>query len=305
MILRAILILVCFPLAIFGQESPTSFKVMAWNILHGGKDIPQGVEKVIEIIQEIDPDVVLMVETYGAGPTIANALGLHFHLIAPEGTALGDDRINLSIFSRFPFGDRIDTEFPFYLGGREVLVGDQSIRFFSNWFHYDPWEDAPEQLGMSAEELLSWEQTGKKYEMLQKVLPYFEKFTPETDSFPMILGGDMNTPSHLDWGEKTQEIHQGLIVPWNTTKVLQDLGLKDAYRAFYPNPLTHPGITWNTPEKKDEHRIDYIFYKGQNLKLLKAESYHAFLGEPLLLNGNKIPYPSDHGFVVSTFEIMR
>ena len=46
----------------------TSFKVMAWNILHGGNDIENGQENVAKIIKEINPDVILMVETYGSGP---------------------------------------------------------------------------------------------------------------------------------------------------------------------------------------------------------------------------------------------
>ena len=139
--------------------------------------------------------------------------------------------------------------------------------------------------------------------MLQKVIPYFKKYAPDADSIPLIIGGDMNTPSHLDWGEESKEIHNELVVPWYTTRVLEDMGLIDSYRQAYPNPLTHPGITWNAKGKKDEHRIDYIFYKGYQLNLIESKSYQAYLGEPLELNGKKIPYPSDHGFVLSTFDI--
>ena len=35
---------------------------MAWNILHGGNDIENGPQNVIQIIKEINPDVILMVE---------------------------------------------------------------------------------------------------------------------------------------------------------------------------------------------------------------------------------------------------
>ncbi len=112
------------------QERPVTFKVMAWNILHGANDIPNGVENAIDIIKEINPDVILMVETYGSGKRIADALGYNFHLIAKEGTALNDKHINLSIFSKFPFGERIDTKHPFYLGGREIIINHKKIRFF-------------------------------------------------------------------------------------------------------------------------------------------------------------------------------
>lgn len=285
------------------QKQSKTFKVMAWNILHGANDSKDGKAHAIRIIREINPDVILMVETYGSGKIIADSLGYNFHLIAPEGTPLNDKNVNLSIISRYPFGERIDTNFPFYLGGREIIIQNQRIRFFSNWFHYLPWENEPEKLGKTVEELLVWEKSGAKYEMIQKVLPYIKKYAVETDSIPMILGGDLNTPSHLDWTAKTRKIHNNLVVPWYSTKVLQDIGLVDTYRTLNPNPITHPGITWHTKGENDDHRIDYIFYKSPKLKAIKSESYKVFFDETIKLNGKEILYPSDHGFVVTTFEI--
>ena len=127
-----------------GQKN--SFKVMAWNILHGGNDIENGPENVAKIIKEINPDIVLMVETYGSGPFIANYLNYNFHLIASKETPLDDKSVNLSIYSKYNFGKRIDTKFPFYLGGIEIPVNGKTIRFFSNWFHYLPWYNEPEKM---------------------------------------------------------------------------------------------------------------------------------------------------------------
>ncbi|MBV6654876.1 MAG: endonuclease/exonuclease/phosphatase family protein [Mameliella sp.] len=285
------------------QNPPIQLKVMAWNILHGGNDLEEGPAKVIEIIDEIDPNIVLMVETYGSGPKIANALGCHFHLIAAEDTALDDESVNLSIFSKYPFGERIDNSFPFYLGGRSVRIGRHDIRVFSNWFHYLPWLDAPEKAGWNAEELLTWEKNGKRYKMLQKVLPYFKHYAAEADSIPMIVGGDMNTPSHLDWGPETQHLHNDLVVPWETTRSLERVGLMDAFRVVHPNPVAHSGITWDTPNAVDEHRIDYVFYKGLDLEPVSAQTYFAHFGESLFLNGKRLPFPSDHGIVVTTFQL--
>ncbi|MFD1614149.1 endonuclease/exonuclease/phosphatase family protein [Gelatiniphilus marinus] len=278
---------------------------MTWNILHGANDIINGKENAIAIIKEIDPDVILMVETYGSGKDIADALGYNFHLIAPKGTALNDKGTNLSIFSKYPFGNRIDTEYPFYLGGIEIIINNQKVRFFSNWFHYLPWNDAPENMGKTTNELLEWEKTGARYDMLQNVLPYLKKYASQTDSIPIVFGGDMNTPSHLDWGENTKTIHNNLVVPWNTTKQLEKLGLIDTYRTLNPNPLTHPGITWNTEAKNDSHRIDYIFYKGAKLKSVNSKSYHAYFNKPITINGKAFLYPSDHGFVVTAFKLLK
>lgn len=297
--LSSVLIIFFCPL-VNGQSTTTSFKVMAWNILHGGNDLEDGTNRVIDIVREINPDIILMVETYGSGKFIAETLGYNFHLIAAEGTPLDDKSVNLSIYSKYPFGERIDTEYPFYLGGREVLVDGQKINVFSNWFHYNPWEDVPERLGKSVEELLEWEKTGKKYEMLKKVLPYLKKYS--ANKTPLIIGGDFNAPSHLDWGEETQSMHNGLLVPWYTTKVLEDIGLKDSYREIHHNPVWYPGITWDTKEKVDSHRIDYVFY-NDGLKPLSSITYMAYFGEPIHINNKKITYPSDHGFVVTTFSM--
>ena len=80
----------------------------------------------------VNPDIILMVETYGSGPYISNELGYNFHLIASEDTALNDKSVNLSVFSKFPFGERIDTDFPFFLGGTEIIVHGTKMNFFSN-----------------------------------------------------------------------------------------------------------------------------------------------------------------------------
>ena len=279
-----------------------TFKVMAWNILHGGNDIENGPEKVAKIINEINPDIILMIETYGSGPYIAKYSNLNFHLVASEETPLNDKSVNLSIYSKYAFGKRIDTKFPFYLGGIEIPINGKTIRFFTNWFHYLPWDNEPEKMGKTVEQLLEWEQTESRHKMIQKVLPYLKKFTAETDSIPMIFGGDMNSLSHLDWTKKTKKIHNNLIVPWKATKILDDLGLIDSYRKENPNPITHPGVTWDKKGRKDSHRIDYIFYKGKSIKSIKSNSYNAYFNESIIINDKQIPYPSDHGIVVTTFE---
>jgi len=280
-----------------------TFKVMAWNILHGGNDIENGQQNVVKIIREINPDVILMVETYGSGPYIAKELGYNFHLIAQRGTALDDQSVNLSVFSKFPFGERIDTDYPFFLGGTEIIINDVKMHFFSNWFHYLPWNNEPEKMGKTVEELLEWEKTEHRYKMIQKVLPYFNKYASQSDSIPVIVGGDMNSPSHLDWSEKTKKIHNNLVVPWYATKVFEDMGYTDSFREKNPNPLKKPGITWDNKTRNDSNRIDYIFYKGKNLKAIKSDSYMAFFNEPIKINDKKITYPSDHGIVVTEFKL--
>ena len=299
--IKTLIFFTIFSQQVFAQK--TEFKVMAWSILRSGNQIENGVDNVADMIKEINPDIVLMVETYGSGPYIAKKNGYNFHLVAKEGTALDDKSVNLSIYSKFPFGERIDTDYPFFLGGIEILINNKKVRFFSNWFHYQPWNNKPEDMGKTVQELLEWERTEHRYNMIQKVLPYFEKYAKESDSIPIIVGGDMNSPSHLDWSEKTKNIHNGLVVPWYSTKVFEDLGFTDSFREKNPNPIKHPGITWDHKERDDSHRIDYIFYKGKKLKSTQSKTYMQFFNEQIEINSKSFAYPSDHGIVVTTFKL--
>ena len=46
-------------------------------------------------------------------------------------------------------------------------------------------------MGKTVQELLESERTEHRYNMIQKVLPYFEKYAKESDSIPIIVGGDI------------------------------------------------------------------------------------------------------------------
>ena len=102
----------------------------------------------------------------------------------------------------------------------------------------------------------------------------------------VILGGDFNEPSHLDWIRETKDLydHNGLIIPWTVTLILDNNGFIDTYRTLYPNVLDYPGftfpadnplrpvekLTW-TPNADERERIDYVFYyPHKNIKLKDA-----------------------------------
>lgn len=91
----------------------------------------------------------------------------------------------------------------------------------------------------------------------------------------IILGGDFNEPSHLDWCEATRNMadHQGLVIPWTVTTLLEKEGYADAYRTKFPDPVKYPGYTYPAnnekapveklswvPEADERERIDMIFF---------------------------------------------
>lgn len=145
----------------------------------------------------------------------------------------------------------------------------------------------------------------------------------------VILGGDFNEPSHLDWTEATRNLrdHHNLVIPWDVSMLLEKAGYKDAYREIYPDPLTFPGMTcpadckdaplnklvWS-PEADDRERIDYIMYAPHPGLVLKEVSIIGPKGDIIrgkrALKASSDPiteplgvWPSDHKAVLAVFSL--
>ena len=90
-----------------------------------------------------------------------------------------------------------------------------------------------------------------------------------------IFGGDLNQPSHLDWTEATKGLyeHNGCVVAWPISTTCYAGGMRDAYREVYPDPVTHPAVTWPVSNKDagkitqwaadadERDRIDFVYYR--------------------------------------------
>lgn len=140
----------------------------------------------------------------------------------------------------------------------------------------------------------------------------------------VILCGDFNEPSHLDWTQRAAEkgmdrlINNPTATPlrfkieWKGSRLLEQLGLRDAYRTVFPDEAAEPGNTWTPPysngtpgrRKWDDQvliRIDRIYFGGDGVKVLDA----AVIGEnaatsDIVFDGR---WPSDHRAVVATFAV--
>lgn len=288
------------------HQKEQELKVLAWNIWHGGhsKTYPDiGCEGTIGILKKSEADVILMVETYGAAPTIADSLGYYYELLSS----------NLCIFSRFPirnvytYPDQIST---FNFGGVEIDMNGTPVRLFDTWLHYLPdMRLAP--LHLPEKEVLAWDDEGTRDEEIRTILSLLKPFIEESDSIPVIIGGDFNSHSHLDWTETTKDLyrHEGAVINWTVSKEMERARFKDSFREINPDPTVNLGITWlydvgepiEPPTRMD--RIDYIYYQGKNIQATHSEVYNQILGEPLLFKGEEFFYASDHGFVVAKFRI--
>lgn len=145
----------------------------------------------------------------------------------------------------------------------------------------------------------------------------------------IILCGDFNEPSHLDWQENTKNLwdHNGMVIHWDCSVLLTQNGFKDAYREIYPNPVTHPGFTFPSdnpdveikklawaPKADERDRIDFIYFRpNKKLKLKDAvivgPSKSIIRGERVEENSKDkfiLPagvWPTDHKAVLVTFKL--
>ncbi|HEY0258684.1 MAG TPA: hypothetical protein VGC18_02430 [Lacisediminihabitans sp.] len=130
----------------------------------------------------------------------------------------------------------------------------------------------------------------------------------------VILLGDLESPSHLDWTAATSAAHcEAGAVDWPVSSVLERTGLKDSFRLAHPDPSAAPGQTTSvftghavsataaaTPADAD--RLDYVDFAGD---LTVLESH-------VLTDGFPKPAPdsagngwiSDRAAVVTTFDLV-
>ena len=136
------------------------------------------------------------------------------------------------------------------------------------------------------------------------------------DKIPLIVCGDFNTPSHLDWIDSTKEMHGGWVIQWPATYLLQkSTNLVDTFREVYPDPQETPGITWSTVQKTSGSewdysipepldRIDFILRKGDQLKTKDSFVYSGTEDLKNIPDHFYNDYPSDHFAVVTDFELV-
>lgn len=271
---------------------PQQLKVMAWNIWHGGRRYGEkvGLKRTIETIKDSRADIVCLIETYGSGEKIADALGYEFYLISS----------NLSIMSRFPITETIEAFRPFNFGGAEVEIAPgKNLLVLNTWLHYLPdYMKAVNETELSAEELIAAEGE-TRFAEISSILKEMEPKLTQTGYLGILMSGDFNSGSHLDWTPITKNIHEGYVVEWPESKAMLDAGFTDSYRELHISPASDPGYTWTpraaTSSKKYgiRDRIDYIYYQGKGLKAISSE----------VLDYHPIMFPSDHAAVVSVFRI--
>lgn len=145
---------------------------------------------------------------------------------------------------------------------------------------------------------------------------------------PVVLAGDLNEGSDLDWTEQTKDLydHHGVVMPWHNSRMLRAAGFQDSWRELYSDPVTHLGATWPSaafgvrpprpswcPDADERDRIDFIYHNS----VLRTTAAHLVGPTTYIVEGKPLevcepfyepvvplPWPSDHKALRVVLEIV-
>ena len=216
------------------------------------------------------------------------------------------------------------------MNGQKIAVYTAHLDYLDDAYYnvrgYDgsTWEEIP--IPTTVEEVLKRNVASQRDDAIRLFIEQAKK--DRAAGYTIILGGDFNEPSHQDWTEETKDLydHHGFVIPWTVPVLLDEAGLKDAYREFYPDVLNYPGftypsdnpakpadkITW-APKADERDRIDYIWYYPE--KGLKVKDAAIFGPKNSIVPGPRVQetskdkfieplgvWPTDHKGVLVTFQ---
>lgn len=295
------------------NAKPDTLRVLVWNVWHGTNDVDNGPEKALQLIKESKADICLLQESYdieGArpqfGPWAAQELGWNVW----QGKSP-----HLCVVSRYKIKK---TFFHASWHGLGVELEDdkgRTLHAFSIWLDWK--NSAPslllEKPNCTDEDLLACEKKHSgRFQQAKDILAYLERMSLTSIQTPLLVGGDWNCPSHLDWTQATSEAFQyRRPLPLPVSKEMEANGFQDTYRVVRPDPVKYPGNTWSPLFRTEKgvalpmNRIDRLYYRSnREAPLLKAVRAIVY---PETLEDDSIParqrlFPSDHAALLVEFE---
>ena len=275
------------------------FKVMTFNTWYSAQYGFGGLERVAEIIANLNIDLIGFQETDSLSINEIKAILSNY-----EGyTQLYStpSQSNISIISRFPIIETYD--YNLYGIGADLLISNSdTIKFVSSHLTAYPYGPYDLYEGISIDEVMANEMNTRYLENID-IYNQIINNSSNNPNLPVIYVGDHNTPSHLDWGYDNINQNFGFEINWPVSEFLLNNGFYDSFRELYPNVNDHIGLTWspgypkNTFDSWDIHdRIDMIYFKHGNIKNLYPHESYIYDCDP---------WPSDHRAVITEFSICK
>jgi len=276
---------------IFAKE----LKVMTFNTWYGFINVDDGFNKGVKVIRESGAEIIGLQESASVAEEIGKSLGWNVVHEIGQGVC---------IISKYPILEKNFNNA--WAVGALIRVIDNPIVDIYVWnchLSSSPYGPNYARDGYPVEDILNKEKV-RIFE-INSIVEDIKDLLNNTDTIPIILMGDFNTPSHLDWIEKTKNSHYGYVIKWPVSVILEELGMKDSFRIVYPDPSINPGNTWSPIYKINEpqDRIDRIYFKGNKLKVIDSRVYtgHGKINlDPDYWDND---WPSDHAALITIFDI--
>ena len=281
-------------------DAPVRFTVLQWNIWQEGSVVEGGYDALVDEIARLRPDFVTLSEVRNYGGTrfsdrIVRSLaerGVRYHSFFSDDSGLLSRHPIADSATVYPLADdhgsiyRLTTR----VAGRPIALYTAHLDYLDCAYYnvrgYDgsTWRRIEPET--SVEEILRVNVASRRDDAIRAFLRQARE--DEAQGYAVVLGGDFNEPSHLDWTPETVGLcdRQGVCVPWTVSTLLAEAGYADAYRTVHPDPLTRPGYTYPSdneavevgrltwaPEADERERIDFVHYKGGGLRAVEAKVY--------------------------------
>ena len=290
----------------------TELSVSTFNVWGAGGNEGKSIAETVAVLRAIDADVFALQETRSEGDDcsaedcdpvgssiavlLGKALGYFVFVQSGDNGALWAN----AVLSRYPIVTALRDELGVIINVDGIEIAVFNIHLSD--YPYQPYQLTGIPYG-SAPLLGSEEAAVESAEAARgKVVDDVLQAVDNTDDMPIVVCGDFNEPSHLDWTENAVQIGRiPLAVSFPASKKLSKAGFQDAYRTHRSDEISSPGFTW-TPmaslEHEEEHhdRIDFVYVKGHK-RIISA----GVVGESeRAADIVAIPWPSDHRAVVAS-----
>lgn len=288
-----------------GAELPVKLKVISYNLWHGWTQVNNGLRKGLDSVILSDADIIATQEAVDNGvyqaKWLAEKLGWYY------GPAASSD---VGIVSRYPITANLSAGIA---RGIRVKIAANPLRevvVFNchlDYQYYGPY--AARLSGATAASVLTEERRSTRDEEIAAIMTGLTSHLSAADQTPVILAGDFNAPSHLDWTPATAASHGGVgNVAWPTSTAVIQAGLVDSFRVIHPDPAAVPGNSWSPLFAGDAaDRIDFVYFKGKDLRPIDSEHFHTAIEVTLGVWGSSTTaardntWPSDHGAMLTEF----
>lgn len=327
------------------SEKSCELRVFQLNIWGDATVVPGAFDALTDEIARLDAHIVALCEVNNhhgvTSERLVEALKQRGQTwYGASGRCTGVQGTDVCVLSKYPIEEvvtglstvsgGVDMKVRIDVGGRDVLLYPAHLDY-THYACYLPrgydgvtWKKLPAPDG-NPEAVLRMNRASTRDEA---VAAFLEEVSRERADL-ILLAGDFNEPSHLDWTDATCGMwdHNGCVVPWDCSVRLYEAGFRDVYRVLHPDPATHPGFTYPAdnpatavekltwaPDADERDRIDFIYYLpggafvpkrvevvGPSSSIVRSERVRE-TGEDTFIEPLGV-WPTDHKGVLATFAL--